>query len=1022
MNPALEMPLVEVWVLACAFLVFFMQAGFMLMESGLSRSKNSFDAALKNLFDFCVAASLFWCFGFGLMYGETWSGVIGRTMIPFAKPEHDGQWMEVFFLFQMMYCATSITIASGAVAERMRFLPYIVMTALVSGLIYPLFGHWVWSGLEAAPGREPAAMFRWLGARGFMDFAGSTVVHSLGGWVALAAVLCVGPRLENQGEERVKIEGHNLPMATLGLFILWLGWLGFTGGRTFGPNPSVPLILINTILAGAAGGVSGLALPLVRQMLRRLRGVETQPRQTAQASQRPEFVFSIESTISGALAGLVAISAGCNVVAYRDAIAIGLIAGAVARMFAVLLQRLRWRTPSGRWMRIDDPVAAISAHGFAGVWGTLAVAWFAPAETLEAGSRGAQLAIQCQGAAVCFLWAFGVATAVLWGLTFSANYLGLSYLQLRPSAAQERQGMNMSEHGASTEMFQLLQTLERLTGTNIQKGRGKEHPTEADTIANLFDRLLHAKSELETAASEARRREQEQAAAERANRMKSEFLALMSHELRTPMIAINAFTEMLLEREEKNANREDLARIADNGKRLLDLIDDILDLSKIELGKFVPRYAVFPLASFLEEIQALMELRAQDFNVFFRVQMIEPLPAAIRTDPARLRQVLINLLANAIRFSEGRTVRLAVARNVVDGQAMIQFEVIDTGDGMDEETLRTIFQPFTTGKNRPDLGGTGLGLAISRGLVELLGGGIRARSELGEGSTFTVSLPYQTLAADELPPPRETPARESVVSPAIQLDASILVAEDNPDNQRITKHRLSGAGVSVAVANDGEEALEAALAAWGEGAPFDVILMDIRMPNMDGYEATRRLRAAGYPGVIVALTANAMKGDQRGGKLGVREECLAAGCDEVLDRSLSRTRLLREIQTALELAKTRDFTDGGFHSSLAIDPWDAELVPSFVAQLETYLRDIRRFLASEQWNDLAHRLHQFKGACDMHGFYQPPPACRNAMALIEEQAPPETIREAVSQVLQAAERIRAGVSPTYREFCREPSE
>ena len=242
------------WILICAALVMLMQGGFCFLETGLSRSKNSINVAIKNLADFCISAALFWLFGFALMFGASWHGWTGTT--GFALSDEAGSWMLAFFLFQMVFCGTATTIISGAVAERVRFVGYLAMAALVSGVVYPIFGHWAWGG--AVGGAKG-----WLAELGFIDFAGSTVVHSLGGWVALAAAWLIGPRLHRFDEGRPAMRGHNLPMAALGLFLLWFGWFGFNGGSTLEVNDQIPLILVNTNLAAAFGGVAALAFSWV---------------------------------------------------------------------------------------------------------------------------------------------------------------------------------------------------------------------------------------------------------------------------------------------------------------------------------------------------------------------------------------------------------------------------------------------------------------------------------------------------------------------------------------------------------------------------------------------------------------------------------------------------------------------------------------------------------------------------------------------------------------------------------------
>jgi PAS domain S-box-containing protein len=389
--------------------------------------------------------------------------------------------------------------------------------------------------------------------------------------------------------------------------------------------------------------------------------------------------------------------------------------------------------------------------------------------------------------------------------------------------------------------------------------------------------------------------------AEAATRAKSEFLANMSHEIRTPMTAILGFTDILLgeagAETESPERLRSLETIKRNGTYLLNLINDILDLSKIEAGKLAIERTCFSPTGLLAEVASLMSVRAEAKNLPLSVECVGPIPERVRGDSIRLRQVLINLVGNAIKFTEVGGVRVEMRlAQPSDSPARLRFDVIDTGMGIAPEQIERIFQPFTqadqpTGKR---FGGTGLGLSISKRLAEVLGGEISVSSVPGKGSTFTVTV--ETGPLDGIPmiepgtPVAAKPERgasELVVAPAVRLDCRLLLAEDGPDNQRLIAFVLQKAGANVTLAENGRIALDKALAARDAGAPFDVILMDMRMPVMDGYAATRKLREAGYPGAIIALTANAMAGDE--------ETCREAGCDDYAGKPIDRPRLLATI-------------------------------------------------------------------------------------------------------------------------------
>ncbi len=430
------------WVMCCSALVMLMQAGFCCLETGLVRSKNSINVAIKNLCDFCAASVIFWALGFAVMFGASKAGLIGTSNFFFDGMNQPH--LLVFFLFQMMFCGTATTIISGAVAERMRFSGYLVVAVIVSGLIYPVFGHWAWAVGE---GGGPAG---WLGVRGFVDFAGSTVVHSTGGWVALAAAMVVGPRI-GRFESKQPIRGHNLPIATLGVLLMWFGWFGFNGGSMLKISGAVPLILINTCLSASVGGLTGLAL-----------------------SSLTKGRALVEPLICSVIAGLVGVTASCHIITPASAAVIGLVAGFVYFSASICIERLK----------IDDAVGAVASHACAGVWGTLAVALFGDPASWGTGlDRWGQFVVQLEGVGVCFAWSFGVGFICLW--------LVDKAVPLRVDADHERMGLNMAEHDATTETIGLLTDMElhRRTG-DFSKHVSVEPHTEVGQIATQYNRVL----------------------------------------------------------------------------------------------------------------------------------------------------------------------------------------------------------------------------------------------------------------------------------------------------------------------------------------------------------------------------------------------------------------------------------------------------------------------------------------------------------------------------------------------------
>ena len=395
--------------------------------------------------------------------------------------------------------------------------------------------------------------------------------------------------------------------------------------------------------------------------------------------------------------------------------------------------------------------------------------------------------------------------------------------------------------------------------------------------------------------------EQARIAAEAATKSKSEFLANMSHETRTPMTAILGFTDVLLGEDGLDSGPPErvqaLETIRRNGQCLLRLINDILDLSKIESGKLEVERTTCSPAQVLADVGSLMRAPAQAKNLPLEIEYAGAIPEQIQSDPTRLREVLINLVGNAIKFTETGGVRVAARLAQSPGEPpRLQFDVSDTGIGMTPEQLAKLFQPFTqadTSTSRK-YGGTGLGLTISKRLAEVLGGDISVTSSPGKGSTFSVTIDPGPLegvqmleSAQECALPAEHLAGPVSAAAEVKLDCRLLLAEDGPDNQRLITFLLKKAGAEVTVAENGQIAHDEALAAREAGNLFDVILMDMQMPVMDGYTATARLRQAGYDDPIIALTAHAMEGDE--------EKCRQAGCDDYLSKPIQRDTLLEVV-------------------------------------------------------------------------------------------------------------------------------
>ncbi len=438
------------WVIDCAILVFIMQAGFMCMETGLSRYKNSINVALKNAADFGVSVVIFWIFGFGIMFGTSYNGFFGTDLF-FFKTEK-AEYM-TYFVFQAMFVATAATIISGAVAERMKFNGYLIMTVLATGVIYPIVGHWAWSSSYLTGSVKSSG---WLSDIGFVDFAGSTIVHSVGGWIALAAVIILGPRIGKYSEaNKGKFTGSSFPLAVLGTLILWFGWFGFNGGSNGAMDEAVPLILINTFLAAAFGLLTGLTISYFKY-------------------KKPDPFY----IILGPLAGLVAITAGCNSMSSVISIFVGIIGSIIAIIVNETLNKFE----------IDDVVGAVPVHLAAGIWGTLAVGLFSDLTILDTGlDRFSQIKIQLIGITSIGLF------------TFISSYFVLSivnkFYPLRVSPVQEELGLNIAEHNAVSVEHDLISILDKQSESGDLKIRGPQDPFTAGGVIGLYYNKLMSKLE-----------------------------------------------------------------------------------------------------------------------------------------------------------------------------------------------------------------------------------------------------------------------------------------------------------------------------------------------------------------------------------------------------------------------------------------------------------------------------------------------------------------------------------------------
>ena len=924
--PAAPSHLDLTWTLAATAIVFLMQAGFCLFEAGLVRTKNTINVAVKNLLDCILSMLLFALFGFAVMFGAGgWDGVLGQplSISILTSPE-----MTAFFLFQFVFCSAATTIVSGAVAERMRLVTYLAVTLLVSGLVYPIIGHWCWGGTLA--GTVPG----WLASLGFVDFAGSTVVHVVGGAAALAAAMAVGPRTNRPPAG--SNGGHSLTLAVLGCFLLWFGWWGFNGGSCLAVTADLPLVLLNTQLGAAAGGLAAVIACVV------MRGrIEVVP------------------VLGGVLAGLVSVTANCHAISPLAAVVIGATGATIAAAAADLL----------RSRGIDDVVDAFPVHGAAGMWGTIAYGLFAAPEAIGEAGRLHVIGIQTFG------------TLIAGAASFTVVYGGLRLLgrftSLRVTEDEERRGLNMVEHGATNEVVDLIVEMDRHQHeADFTRPVHVEPHTEAGQIAAQYNRVIErvgneiaareqsngwlaaerlrlqsvlehagvgiyqlgpegnfttvnptlletlglpsaasllalgpvnappwldggddrhpqtarnavawaeslrrgvAARDLESLVRTADGRElwlleslvpvrdeagslvcwlgtvhditarkramlDEVELAEERSKAKSEFLANMSHEIRTPLNGVIGMLDLLAGQTlpEQEAHYVSIAR--SSADALLAQINDILDFSKIEAGKLEVERVSFDLRDLIESTGEQFAIRAHMQGLELNCEIAPDLPSMVIGDPERVRQVVTNLMGNAIKFtSEGEiNVRVAAGSHSHPAERpTVRFSVQDTGIGMSPEQCAHMFEAFTQAdaSTTRQYGGTGLGLAISSQLVKLMGGRLQVQSEPGSGSTFSFELPLEIDLAEAA----TAGDRELALRPL--KDMRVLIVDDNATNCEILEAQLAAWGLRSDVCRSPELAVERLLLAERAGQRFDLMLLDLCMPKLDGRGVARLVRA-----------------------------------------------------------------------------------------------------------------------------------------------------------------------------------
>lgn len=733
------MPQIDsLFLLLCTMMVLLMQVGFLLLESGIVRNKNSINVAAKNLIDLSVVILVFWLIGFGVMFGPSYEGLFGTSS--FAIESFNTPSYASFFLFQAMFCATATTVISGAIAERGSLYGYIATALMISIIVYPVFGHWAWGGLL------DRSQTGWLEDTGFIDFAGSTVVHSIGGWAALAAILIIGPRTGRFGEDAYVFRSHNLVHSVAGTIFLWIGWIGFNTGSHLTFTNNVLGIALNTAIAGAAGGAMATLISVIR-----LKSME------------------VTMVCNGVLAGLVSVTASCYAIDMRQAAIIGAIGVCFSTLAFHYLEK----------MQIDDVVGAVPVHLVAGIWGTIAVAIFGDSAILDTGlSFTDQLMAQLSGILVCAIWGFGAT----YGLLLVINH----FIPLRVPYEAEINGLNIVEHNASNEMHDLIFAMQvQEAESNFSQHVKVEPFTEVSQIATQYNRILdrfNAATQEVVDQHETLKENHDTLKNLQAQMVQSEKMAGLgqlaagvAHEINNPIGYLisnintleqyTSFFGKLIEEyklfisahTDKEASEEILQRI-DKICREEDLdfaLEDSTDLLKESLGgaekihEIVKNLKTFchpgSEAYEMNNIHTIIEntLNVVQNEIKYNSEIIRKFNAEsayINCNASQIGQVLMNLIVNAshaIGQNEKGIIKI-ITENSGD---KLLLHIIDSGCGIKQEALGKIFDPFFTTK---EVGkGTGLGLSISHGIMQKHGGDIRVVSKVNTGTKFTLIFPLK---------------------------------------------------------------------------------------------------------------------------------------------------------------------------------------------------------------------------------------------------------------------------------------
>lgn len=574
----------------------------------------------------------------------------------------------------------------------------------------------------------------------------------------------------------------------------------------------------------------------------------------------------------------------------------------------------------------------------------------------------------------------------------------------------------------------VLQHIENSYQCDMAKRRNKQLQAERMTLQSSYHQVLldsleegvKQNEQLERLVAERSHDLQEALKmAEQANETKSMFLANMSHEIRTPLTAIMGYSDLLLGEKFSSEASEWLAVVSRNSQHLLNIVNDILDLSKIESGKIQIELLPTNPVELIEQIVEVMLQKAHEKNLDIKIQYQTQLPVMLDTDPTRVRQILTNLLSNAIKFTEQGCIHVTVSVISRETSSAMQVEIQDTGIGMDSQQLQSIFSPFTQAdiSTTRRFGGTGLGLAISKKLARRMGGNLTVKSQIDQGSTFTLTvpntvskpsdsaglprnLPPQTMA-DAMQPSQGISAMNTSQSNPPTRTIRVLIAEDGKDNQQLISLILKASSMESEIAENGQIACDKALAAVDAGTPYDVILMDMQMPVLNGVDATKKLRQLGYQGAIVSLTANAMDSD--------RKECFDAGCNDFACKPINREKLVKTIIKYATLSPEQPAMASKniepLLSDFANDPDMVELVEDYVSHMPDKIAAISAAYTSAHLDELRTLTHQIKGSAGGYGFGSISEQAAEVEILLRSDAELASIRTQIEDLVDLCNRV-----------------